>query len=106
MKNLVCCICDKEITIDSKVAKIVFVKRTQHNEAISGVEYLGDQEELYIHFNCLKSNRVPVISCRANNKNFNQCDSRIINVDETILNPIESENTELTRNNILNFLKD
>jgi hypothetical protein len=90
--NLICCICKNKISKDSKIAKIILIKRIQHDETIARLEYENDQKELYIHFNCLQNGNIPIISCRANEENFAP-NSRII----------DGDSNSLARNNILNF---
>ena len=92
--NLTCCICKNEISEDAKIAKIIPIKVTQHDETDARTEYTNSDDEIYIHLNCLQYGNVPIIACRANDKNFVP-DSRIINDDTT--------QDSLVRSNILNF---
>lgn len=102
--NLICCICNDEISEDAKIAKIISIKRIQHYGTDARIEYTDDQEELYVHFNCLRDKDIPIISCPANNEDFNERDSRIIDKTETNLESLKKENIDsLTRSNILNF---
>lgn len=89
--NLICYICEKEIIAESRIAKIISIKRVQQNKTDASVEYSPDQEEIYIHFNCLQTNIIP---CLAKHENFAQ-NPRIIDNDTTL--------DSLVRSNILNF---
>ena len=102
--NLICYICEKEISVESKIARVISIKRIQRNGTDARIEYTGDQEELYIHLDCIQNKKAPTIPCLANNENFNQDNSRIMNEDNTVLKSSKEENTDsLVRNNILNF---
>lgn len=91
MKNLICYLCKKEMIESDKIAKIIPIKVTQHDGTDARINYINDQEEIYIHFNCLNHTS---IFCQAKIENFNQNNSRIINRDDS-----------LVRSDILNFLK-
>lgn len=104
MRNLICYICEKEINIDSKIAKVIPIKVTQKDGVGAQIEYLNDQEDVYSHLGCLRSGHVPIISCQAKIENFNQANSRIIKETDEILDSDKTENTDLLiRNDILNF---
>jgi len=92
--NLICCICKNEISEDAKIAKIISIKRIQHDGTGARTEYTNSGDEIYIHLNCLQCGNGPIIVCQANDKNFVP-DSRIINNDTTL--------DSLVRSNILNF---
>lgn len=97
MKNdLICYICNRSLQSKEKIAKIILIKET----SAYTTEYVGDQKEIYCHFNCLIS-----ISCHAsNNENFNHDNSSIINGPGEILKLMKEENVNsFIRSNILNF---
>lgn len=99
--NLICCVCNKEITGDVKIAKIISIKRIQHDGTNARIEYQTDQEEIYCHLSCLVS-----ISCPAiNNENFNHTDFSIIDQRDTNLDIVKNEES-LVRNNLLGFLNE
>lgn len=93
--NLICCICKNEISDNARIAKIISIKRIQQDGTDARIEYTGDQEELYIHFNCLQKRNITINPCLANDENFNQDDSRIIGGSDVVL----------SRNDLLGFLR-
>jgi hypothetical protein len=98
--NLICYICEKEISVESKIAKVILAQLKETNESIN---YINNQEEMYIHFDCLKNGSLHIVNCQANIENFNQSDFRIINKETEIFELVKKENLDLIRNNILNF---
>ena len=88
------------------MAKVINIKQIQHDGTNARLEYESGQEELYIHFNCLRIGIPPTISCPAKDPNRENSivGFRIIHNTKKILPGDESENTEsLVRNNLLNF---
>ena len=98
--NLTCCICKNEISKDAKIAKIIPIKVTQHDETDARTEYTNSDDEIYIHLNCLQCGNVPIIACRAKNI---ATDLRIMDITQENFVDKSKIIEPLIRNNILNF---
>lgn len=95
--DLICCVCKNEISEDAKIAKIISIKRIQHYGTDARIEYTDDQEDIYVHIDCLTKPQ----------NNISICDSHfgIINKADEILCPAKNEKS-LIRNNLLGFLNE
>lgn len=107
MKNdLICYICGKDLQPNERIAKVISIKETQQDNTNAHiVEYMDCQEEIYVHFNCLRGKKATIISYPAINiENFNQNDFSIIDKKDTNLEINKQGGTDsLIRSDILNF---